>query len=369
MSVGVISLPISNFSIQQPELMGLRPTAKKAALFVVKLIIFPWGLYELARYALQRLIMIPLYPAQSRIVKCFFSNSLGEEALKAKREEEFNWLRSRGYICKHLTFVGKDGNRYSAVSAAHRSTINNGRWVLQAGGNGEPVEHMLRFAPNYQQMSLNFLAVNGPGVGWSEGTATPETMADAQEAALRFLEEITQAKTILIAGRSLGGAAVGQMVLNHEFKSDIGYTVCRQMSMDRISNVAAKLVAKIGREIGPRAGWVLEKLEGSIKRLIIWSGCEIDSVAASKKLQKAGIQEIIVQAGTPFPNRATAVGDFTDDGPITPTASLGRALIEDGITANKHFILLSTEDHMTDDAINCLQHKMLPVAKAIPLMV
>ena len=332
-------------------------SAKKTALFMLKIVIFPWGLRDLTKYTLQRLIMMPLYPAQNRIVKYFSKGERGLNAnsLKIFREKCFTSLRGEGFICEHLLLCGKQGNRYSAVLVRYENHQND-LWILQAGGNTEPAEHMLhpgqgcfsgyRYALGGR---CNFLAVNGPGVGLSEGTATPETMGDAQEVALRFLEEKMEAKEILIAGRSLGGAIIGQMILKHKFRSGVHYTICRQMSMDRISNVCAKIVAT-----------EFPRLEETVRKLVIWTGCELDSVEASKILMERKISEVIVQAGSiQDPTGRIAESNFQDDGIIPAEASLGRALIVDKITRCKRFVYLPNSNpeignHSSHQAITCL---------------
>ncbi|HEV3270374.1 MAG TPA: hypothetical protein VGZ69_07005 [Candidatus Rhabdochlamydia sp.] len=148
--------------------------------------------------------------------------------------------------------------------------------------------------------------INGPCVGNSQGQATPKSMGDAQQVGISFLEKFVEAKNIVIAGRSLGGAAIGQAILQHEFKKDVNYLVVSQMSFDKASNICGKTISTLS----PRLGWFVEKL-------IQLVGCEMDAVAAAKKLQKLEIVQVVVQASNQeIPSgKLPRLEDFQADGP------------------------------------------------------
>lgn len=120
------------------------------------------------------------------------------------------------------------------------------------------------------------------------------------------------AKSIVLAGYSLGGAAIGLAVLKHEFKPNVDYLAIRMMTFDRLSHIVKEL-----------QGWLPGKI-------IDWFGCEMDSVAASKKLQDEGIHEIILQGGQ-------------DE--IMDRTGLLEALQEEGLMENKTGLLLSDSEH------------------------
>ncbi len=366
-------------------------TAAKISKIVLQIVLIPWGLYEFSKYLIQRIIMLPLYPAQSRILNYFNKLSLtiefdarekkmdefekeidkglakGESAttverLKKKlnvtrgmlseqrrrselpeiRKDSAKSLIEKGYIVRHVS-LGKNGVRYSGMMVRHESTIDNGNWVLQAGGNCERMENFIEsYARRYQMLGMSTLMINGPSVGCSEGHATPESMGDAQEVGLSFLEEKLKAKKIVLAGRSLGGAAIAQAILQHNFKSDVSYLAVRQMTFDRVSHICGEFVQKDSPNLG-----------AFVAALAKWSGTEIDSVEASKKLQKLGIHEVIIQSS----HRAVPEGelpkkeDFQTDKVIVDKASLGYALINEGITRDKTFICLPDADHNSEDVI------------------
>lgn len=372
-----LSRRAADFSIQERD-KSLWDAAHQITLFVAKIIIFPWGLYCLARYTVQRIAMLPLYPLQSRIVQ-FFAPVISEQALNAKRQKEAAILSRNGFIVRDVS-LEKNGVRYSGLLMGHRDTITNGKWALQATGNGEPIEYAaVEIAEIYNGMEFNTLMINGPAVGRSEGQATPDSMGDAQEVGISFIETALKADKMVIAGRSLGGAAIGQAILKHEFKDDVDYLVIQQMTFDRTSNISGRFlkdVIKLESEAIMFFGNIIDYLPGCspngtqicgptiqhiftkiilplVSAIIKWSGCEMVNAEASRKLQALGIKEVIVQAShRDIPDdELPDADDFITDGMISAEASHGRGLICDGVTDNKVFLCLPHAHHMTNNAI------------------
>jgi len=307
----------------------------KIASLLMKIIIFPWGLYELTKYSAQRFVMLNLYPSQNSIVKLFAKNLIGIAGLDKARLEATKMLVSQGYIVRHVV-LEKDQNRYSGLLIGHKNTISNGKWALQATGNFEPIEHsVVDFAKIYHGVDCNLLMINGPGVGRSEGVAVPRTMGEAQEVGISFLEESVKAKKLIIAGRSLGSVAVGEAVLQHSFQKNIQYTVLRQMSFDSVSNIAKKII-----------GSSFPKLKNIAEKLVKWTGCEIDSLKASRRLQELGVTEVVVQASDKVNGQIV----IADDGVIPAKASLARRLAKTKVTKNKILYCLGKVDHMLTDS-------------------
>jgi len=338
-----------HFAIQTQQVTW-NDTAKKVALFVLKIVLFPWALYELSKYVMQRVIMLPLYPAQSSLLKYFLVPSWQASALKIAGLQNAQRLNQNGYQVTPVR-LEKNGNVYSGFAVEPNEAKGNGNWVIQATGNGEPVENsMPYFSSIYKDCGFSTLLINGPGVGLSEGRANPETMGDAQEVGLCYLESALKAKNIVMAGRSLGGAAMSQAILQHTFKPDVKYMAVRQMTFDRVSHIAADVVAKSD-----------PKLHGLIERLIKWAGCEIDSVEASKRLSQLNIEEIIIQARSAFGAADQITPDlFASDGVITKNASLGFALANEKVLDRKHFYFLRGEGniHMADESITMAKDKI-----------
>jgi len=247
-------------------------TAKTIALTLLKTVIFPWGLYELAKAAIDRLAMIIAYPAQF---------TFPPERVQALRTNIEMALQNPG----NADFVGrevvleKDGHRYTGLLLGHKRFISNGKWVLMAPGNNTTIEAQFNdgLSP-FLEAGYNVLLVNGPGIGKNSGLATVDKLGDAQDVAISFLESALKAQRIVLAGHSLGGAAIGLAVMKHNFKPDVHYLAIRLMTFDRMSHL-------------------VEILQGPfVSKLLRFFGCEMDSIAASKKLQEKGIHEVIMQA-------------------------------------------------------------------------
>jgi hypothetical protein len=169
-------------------------------------------------------------------------------------------------------------------------------------------------------------------------------MGEAQEIGISFLETALKGKKIVMAGLSLGGAAVGQAILKHHFKTNVKYLAVQQMTFDSASNISAE---------------VLGRLKWAVKNVVIWSGCEMDTIAASRKLQELEIPEVIVQASRFQVVGLPALEDFAGDGIITQKGSLGYRLVEEQVVEGKVFYCLPGADHMTLNSLTAAREEIL----------
>ena len=330
----------ADFSVNATD-KNWKNTAKKILIFSLKIIIFPWGIYKLTKYFFQRIVMMNIYPLQSKIVKKIYD--LTDEKIDELRQTESQKLVDKGFVVRHV-FLEKNHVRYSGLLIGHKDTIQNGNWVLQATGNMEPIEFSFpSFAEAYRRVQFNVLLVNGPGAVRSEGVASNYTLGEAQEVGISFLENSINAKKIILAGRSLGGAAISEAIMQHDFKPNIEYMVIRQMTFDSVSNIASKIFKQS----------FSKKIRRFIKQIIRWTDCEIDSVQASIKVANLNIREIIVQATNKDirPHETPKKEDFKSDGVIDAHASLAYRLIKYDITANKAFICLKDEEHNSNNPV------------------
>ena len=312
--------------------------ANRVGTFCAKIIFFP---YTLVKYSFQRLIMTFLYPAQSRLIK-FFARPLSLDVLDETKRDGAAYLSRIDIETRDVIFE-KDGIRYHGILMGHKDKIDNGKWIIQATGNCQPIELGFdNYAYHYANAGFNTLMINGPAVGHSEGQSTPDTMGDAQEIGISYLETVVKAKKIILAGFSLGGAAMSQAIKKHTFKKEIEYLAVRQMTFDCASNVCAKVVGK-----------GFPRLEELVRKLVHWA-CEMDSVAASRKLEELEIQEIIIQASSKSfqEGEVPSRDDFISDGVIAPQASLGAALVQQGVTKNKIFKGIYAGSHNGGASIN-----------------
>lgn len=309
--------------------------AKKAESAAHTILQAPWGLYRGMRWLVQRLIMIKVYPVQNTLVK-LVASKLRPQALDAQRSKVAAELTKKGFIVRHL-WLERNGAKLSALMAIHPDHAQNGKWVLQACGNFQPIEYGLDLvAEHYHKKKFNALIINNPGVGKSEGTSTPETMGEAQALGITFLETALKAKKIALAGYSLGGGAMGQAILIHDFKQGVKYLVIRQMSFDKVSRVCEERYQEVLN---------VKFLQPLIKPVVEWAGCEMDSVAVSKKLQELKILEFVIQ-------RVNDQGEFDFDGAIPKEAALAYRLHKEGVLKHKRFIHLPNVGHVDGDAIS-----------------
>ncbi len=292
------------------------PAAKYAPLATLAFI-FPLLLYEAVRVLLQRLIMIFLYPAQSGCLKKMYKD-LDPNELNKFRVQNGKEFEKLGYFLKEVT-LERNGVRYDGLMIGKKDAIENGNWILQASGNRLPIEDSVHCSQIYAQAGFNTLLINGPSVGRSEGHATPQSMGEAQETGLQFLETTIKAQKIALAGYSLGGAMMGQAIIQHEFQKDVKYLVIQQATFDRTSNIVKQKMPPI-----------LNKLA---EQLIHWTGLEMDNVEASRKLADLGINEVIIQASDQVPQDEAKISknNFKTDGVIPAQGSLGYSLVEGGL--------------------------------------
>lgn len=338
-------------------------TAKRIVMLLLKFVIFPWGLYELSRYALQRLVMLPLYPAQSRLIRLidtyFLSGNNSHENILTIKEDAVHQLRDSNFIVREVT-LQKNGTRYQGILVGHSLTINNGHWTVQATGNFEQIEKSLRdISIIHAQSGFNTLMINGPAVSLSEGQATPETMGEAQEIGMRFVEDALHATHVILSGRSIGAGAMAKAIEKHDFKPHIRYAVATEMTFHKISYVAKRIVGRI-----------VPALKDYVEGILKWTDSEIDLLPASAKLSRLGIPEVVIQARETPPfeshfrvmindgNLIRSAEDVSDDEVIPKESSHAYHLLSLPRPLNhKYFHGIERVDsgqhlHMDDQSIN-----------------
>lgn len=281
-------------------------TAIKISMTLLKIILFPWGIYAGCKFLANWFALSCIYPAQN----------LPKDQLFEWRKEAIEQRNLNGGIMRHIR-LEKNGKSYSAFLIGKESTIQNGKWVLHANGNHASIEKECAVQPNYLDSYLaedfNVLLVNGPGVGCSDSMEALEDLADSQELGLTFLETAIKAQEMILTGISLGAGAQSMVINRHAFLENRTYTVIRLWTFDRLSNLVYHLTGQLGV-------WLLS-----------WLGYEIDSIKASQKLHELAIQEII------FDN---------DRDPLMSSVSLERGLLNEHISLeNKTVQRFSFDGH------------------------
>lgn len=201
--------------------------------------------------------------------------------IKAEGDDQIQRLEGRGCIVRKISLY-KSGTTYNAVLIAPSQSIENGKWTINALGNGMAMEpYISRLVEENFDNESNTLLVNGPSVGSNNGWPTRYQMGAGFEAGIQLLEREVEATHIIMRGLSLGGGMMGEAILNHDFtegmKKNIRYLSITDRSFSRLSAIAAAFVAQI------------------VKLIFYITGTELDGVGAARKLSQLGIQQIVIQ--------------------------------------------------------------------------
>lgn len=224
--------------------------------------------------------------------------------------------------------VEVDGYSIDATIMGTADTLNNGRWVLSSGGNGEFYENKLEsneFKQILSTLNGNALVFNYPGVGSSSGMPNKNAMVKAYRAMLHFLEdkEGIGAKQIIGYGHSIGGGVQSEALKSHVLKTEenIHYVFVKSRTFSDLTAAAKSITNRV---------------IGSLVTILGWNFASVES---SKKLQ---VHEIILQTAR-VSNCYKILFDSSkiiDDGIISAEASLAKNLLDDPTCPrdNKTFI-------------------------------
>lgn len=322
-------------------------------IFITNIFFLP---LTLTRLIVARIILIPIYPAQSKLLKFFQphlkSSSLDKTRIKilqnlnqfggyyynnfSKHSNEQGTPYKGNFIAKEVVLQNK-AIKYRGILVGHKDTINNGRWAIHAIGQNGVIEESIESCANiYHESQTNLLMINGPSIGQSQGTAWPETMGEAQEIGITFLERAIKAKKIALIGRSLGGSSMAQAILEHDFRwgldRGVQYLAIDQVTFDRLSNVCTQFLKNLCPQI-PVISTIFTKIAQIIGTILVKiSGLEIDTIAASKKLRQLKIPEVIIQASKrSFNSNESSINeeDFEKDEMIPFDASKAHTIFKE----------------------------------------
>lgn len=324
----------------QPEIVYNYDTISKTrriALICLAIIIFPIGLGLLAHKLIGK-IMFNGWLTVNEHRKTFIESYVGsEEGSKTLAK----------VIAKRINVL-VDGFIVDAFICGRPENINNGKWVIVATGVGRCMEDMQGYFDHDQLHQQNYLFFNYPGVGASTGLPSKDQVVNSYNAMLHFLEDSEKgigAKEIVCWGRSIGGAIQAEALKNHIFQDQIKYTLVRDRSFSRLSDVS----------------WYTKILK--------FVGWEFDGVAASEKLEELKKDEIILQTAHHKPsilanrNSLSEIGRLQDqdlyyndkdlltanrildDGSISARSSLAYALLSKKTDwEHKKFISISSDN-------------------------
>ncbi len=225
-----------DFVVNVSEERTWAESAAWSSMVALKIILFPWALFEFHNYLLEKIVTLSILPAQFTSIK----------EIDRVRKQFLVDFADLGLVLRQVK-LQKNGINYSGMLVGLEKNILNGKWALHADGNGVSIEEALPYniVPHIRT-GHNVLLVNLPNVGRSQGWPNPENIGHSQEIGISFLESAIKAKEIVLTGFSLGGAAIGQAILQHDFKKDVKYRVIRYMTFDRLTHLAKSYMGALG---------------------------------------------------------------------------------------------------------------------------
>lgn len=177
--------------------------AKRVGILLLKIVLFPWGLYEAASALIDRIVMLMVCPAQ-RWPKWKVDELRFQMKTVIDSGRPLCQVRE-GEVVREVV-LEKDGAQFAGLMIGTQETLQNGKWVLHATGNDTTYESFTLYGTMQPFLAngFNVLMVNDPGVGVNQQLGTVEGLGDAQEVGLTFLETALEAKKIILSGHSLG---------------------------------------------------------------------------------------------------------------------------------------------------------------------
>lgn len=286
---------------------------------------------ELTLYCGTRFAMTALYPIQSTLLSLMIKE-YSAIWLDQFRKSSLERLVNKGHLVARV-ILEKNGIKHDALVVTTAAGLQSRKWILQVVGRTASIETSILDIARYYFKDANYslFMINGPSVGRSKGQATLDSLADAQELGLCYLENRVKATHIAIVGHSFGGSLLSRVVCNHVFKPHIQYVVVRQMSFARLVDIAKIFTGSIW------CGLILERL-----------GMDIDAAESSNFLEEQGIHEYILQA-TKCSKQPIDQSDFITDQVIPAEATLGVALVQKKAWNHKTFIGLGPVGHADDE--------------------
>lgn len=258
----------------------------------------------------------------------------------AVRSRALETARRAGNVARHVC-LEKDGVKYSGMLVGSAEALQNGKWLVHATGNAEPAEATINYiSENASRHGFATLIMNAPRTGVSEGSVCAKHMGAAHEVGMTFLETAFKAKTLVLSGRSMGGAAISQAILQHTFKDDVEYRVVREVTFSSISAMSKPVLGELFSSSDDSfIATIVRTIAAGIVHIL---GIDLDQTSASDKLERLGIKDVIVQKGNP---RSETV---EDDGIISEDASLAKALMDRRLRGRQFVHLIDSGNHNSD---------------------
>ena len=311
-----------------PAVTYTRNTERKitrTAKQLLSIIIFPIGIYKLIHAIIGKFCGVLPSSTPGLMGMPSDSDFLIRKSIEIKPAASDDW------VYKRLT-LEVDGYKIDAAIMGKPSTLDNKRWMLCSGGNGEFYEYGLYEKESTQKdlaenLESNVITFNYPGVGASSGLPNREAMGKAYRLMLSFLEEKLEAQEIIGYGHSIGGGVQGDALNKYKLNDRVKYVFIKSRTFSSLST---------------QVNHMLSRLLGLLIKIFGWN---IDSVESSKKLKAP---EIILQTANVKNYTTLNESDQIagNDGVIRSEAALGKVLLDDKKCPRKNKLFVGIpEDH------------------------
>lgn len=246
-------------------------------------------------------------------IKTSFSK-IEKEDLLEEGKEQMKYLMLDDYLVRRI-ILSKSDIQYDGVVIAHPKVFENGRWSIHALGNGMAYEEVIEeLARRNFSRGFNTLLINGPSVVSSKGWPTRYQMGAGFEAGIQFLEKEVEATRIILHGFSLGGAMMGEAIMQHDFskaRDHVRYLSISDRTFSDLSSISSVFANEIVNDFRTNLAlmrfskrkifmcgvvhpllWTIQK---GLKPAIWATNMELDNMKVARKLSSLGIRHIVIQ--------------------------------------------------------------------------
>lgn len=229
--------------------------------------------------------------------------------------------------------VDVNGKMIDVLIMGREERLRNGnRWILQSCANLDYFEKTIENGAIHGRvdaLEANYLFFNYPGVGASEGEIDQNQTVETYHGMMCLLEEVIEAKEIIMFGSSIGGGVQGMELSDHQFKEGVKYLSVMSQTFSSLSKVTAEFdgtgLAKLPWYVQPLVSVSAVKFVGEILESVGWT---LESMSSARRLERLGIRQIVIQTATHISDNLTDPGHVVDDDVVTSMATLARGILD-----------------------------------------
>lgn len=233
--------------------------AKRITKVVLKIIIFPIGLYEL----LHGLAGLVILPSSVVCLSWWFKNKMHQ----SRRQIDLQTSGPDGWVYKRIT-LQFDSLKVDTVIAGQRKNIDNGRWMISVGGNFDFYERTIIHGagrPIASACDSNIVFFNYPATMCSSGVLPGrEKMEKATRGVIRFVCDKfggLGAKEVIAYAHSIGGGVIGDVISNPRFDPQVPFAILLSRTFCNLAAAAKHLVCAPAASLVKALGWNFKPAE------------------------------------------------------------------------------------------------------------